>query len=76
MPKMAEMEVLLVFFFFNADPEVLLRLVDFEYRYLEEIYKKIGLFSSLNLHENEKGLKFPIPLIQELGWSPCVFSAF
>lgn len=74
---MAEMEVLLVFFFFfNADPEVLLRLVDFEYRYLEEIYKKIGLFSSLNLHENEKGLKFPMPLIQELGWSPCVFSAF
>lgn len=61
--KRVEMDLL--FDLLIADPENLPRLEDFEDRYLEEIYRKIGLFSCKYFHENEKEWKYYVALIQE-----------
>ena len=48
------MEIDLLFDLLITDPEDLPRLEDFEDRYLEEIYRKIGVFSCKSFHENKK----------------------
>jgi hypothetical protein len=55
----------LLFNLLITDPEDLPRLEDFENRYLEEIYRKIGVFSCKYFHENEKGWKYYVALIPE-----------
>jgi hypothetical protein len=52
----------LLFDLLIADPEDLPRLEDFEDRYLEEIYKKIGVFSCK--YSREKGWKYYVTLIE------------